>query len=417
MINEEIENGVLKRFKHKSKSPETIILGSDIEKIGEYAFSECKNVMEVILPQSLKEIDDRAFANSCIQEIVIPGHIRRIGKEAFANCKGLSYIELPNSVSEIDEGAFSGCVNLRRVVFKMDVIDNAFAIENEIKKISNRTFESCKALEKIEIPKYVETIGEYAFAACSSLKTIVIPKSVTTVEKGALAYCRSLSNVVFSSNISQMGDGVLMDCIELENVILACEISTVPKEMFARCRNLKNVIIAEGKEKIVNSVEDDAFVYCEELENVIFPQPLDYVGAFAFGMSEKLHAPLLNKYAYVGKFAFERSVDLHYAEENSEDSDKTKREMIYGFMMRAAKEFQSDSNIFNMLFNYGDRSIKIIADEEDNKTFSLYGCDKEGHIHSEQPLCIGGVDEIVSYLNDKNNIFDVMKQLDITENT
>lgn len=417
MINKEIENGVLKHFKYKSKSPETIILGSDIEKIGEYAFSECKNVTGVILPQSLKEIDDKAFANSCIQEIVIPNHIRRIGKEAFANCEGLSYIEIPNSVSEIDEGAFSGCVNLRRVVFATHVIDNTILCESQIKRIPNRAFEECKVLEKIEIPKYVESIGEYAFAACSSLKTIVIPESVTTVKKGALAYCRSLSNVVFSSNISQMGDGVLMDCIELENVILACEISTVPKEMFARCRKLKNVIISKGKEKIVNRVEDDAFVYCEELENVIFPQPLDYVGFFAFGMSEKLHAPLLNKYAYIGKFAFERSVKLRYAEENTEDSDKTKREMIYGFMMRAAKEFQSDSNIFNMLFNYGDRSIKIIADEKINKQYSLYGCDKEGHIHSEHPLCTGSVDEIVSYLNDKNNIDDAMKQVCFNENT
>lgn len=416
MINKEIENGVLKRFKDKPKGPTTIILGDEVKEIGEYAFSECRNIIQVILPLSLKEIGDRAFANSCIQEIVLSDNIERIGKEAFANCEGLTYIEIPNSVLEIDEGAFSGCINLRRVVFNTHVIDNTFVFENKIKKISARTFDSCKSLEKIEFPKYVETIGEHAFAGCSSLKTIVIPESVTTVKKEAFAYCKSLSNIVFSGNISEMGDGVFIDCIGLENVILSCEISAVPKEMFARCRNLKNVIITEGKEKVVNRVEEDAFIYCEELENVIFPRPLDYVGAFAFGVSEKLRAPLLNKHAYVGKFAFNKSVTLHFSEENSDNSDKTKRETIYEFMLRAAEEFKSEPQILKMLFSYGDLSIKIIADEENNKIFSLYGCDEDGNVSAKQPLCIGNVDEIVSFLNDKNNIDDVMKQILFNEN-
>ena len=405
----EIKNGVLEKYMTKPKGPTVIFLDSSVQKIGEYAFSECRNVMEIILHTGLESIDDRAFANSCIKAITIPGNIKRIGKEAFANCKGLQYIEIPFSITEIEEGAFSGCINLKRVVFRMHVVDNAVAFESRIRKISARIFEDCEALQEIKIPENVVEIGEYAFRHCRSLRTITIPESVVTIGKEAFSYCGELNNIVFPKNISQIGDGALMDCRELENVILSCNISTVPKGMFARCLSLKNVVITPGEHTAVRRVEEDAFVYCEKLENVIFSKPLEYVGSFAFGSCKNLkHAPALKTDAEIGKCAFMGCENLDYITECPDEKGKSDRKLIYEFMLRAADNFSRDTDVLEMLFSWGDYNMKFSADRANYGIYSVYGCDEDGNVRSAQPFCTGSVDEIVKYLNDKNNVDEVL---------
>lgn len=407
-VEKVIENGVLKKFTDKPKRPELLLLDNTVKKIGEYAFSECKNIIEIVLPVTLDEISDKAFANSCIKEIYITENIKRIGKEAFADCKGLQYIEIPFSVTEIDEGAFSGCVNLKRIVFKNSVVDNSVVFENRITKINDRTFENCEALQKIEMPKNITEIGEHAFCGCRNLKTVVIPDSVISVGKEAFAYCRSLKDIVFSKNISQMGDGALMDCMELENVILSCNISAVPKEMFARCLSLKNVIVTNGETTSVKRVEADAFVYCEKLENVIFSDALEYVGRFAFGLCKNLrHAPTLQVNAQIENCAFMDCYKLDYVAENN----NADRKHIYQFMLRAADNFNKDTAIFELVFCWGGYSIKFVADKADYGIYSIYGCDDDGEKQSECPVFTGSADEIVKYLNDKENIDNVLKSM------
>lgn len=84
-------------------------------------------------------------------------------------------------------------------------------------------------------------------------------------------------------------------------------------------------------------------------------------------------------------------------------------------MQRAAKDFEEDTKILTSLFCWGGFGIKIIADKTLYGIYSLYGCDEDGHIHVKHPLCIGNADEIISYLNDKNNINDVSRQICITD--
>jgi hypothetical protein len=41
-----------------------------------------------------------------------------IGEAAFSKCRELEYIEIPESVSQIDKWDFHGCNHLKKVVFK-----------------------------------------------------------------------------------------------------------------------------------------------------------------------------------------------------------------------------------------------------------------------------------------------------------
>ena len=62
---------------------ESIKIPSTALYIGEYAFSECDNLEEIILEEGIKRIGDLAFAGAPIESITIPSTVEEIEKDIF----------------------------------------------------------------------------------------------------------------------------------------------------------------------------------------------------------------------------------------------------------------------------------------------------------------------------------------------
>lgn len=120
--------------------------------------------MEVVIPNSVKIIGDRAFYNcKGITSVVIPDSVQEIGLWAFYECKALPHIIIPDSVQKIGQSAFEGCTALAAVV-----------IPDSVKEIRSKSFAECSSLTAIVIPASVQTIGPEAFLDCKSLRTVEI---------------------------------------------------------------------------------------------------------------------------------------------------------------------------------------------------------------------------------------------------
>lgn len=66
-----------------------------------------QDITDIIFPQSLEEIGERAFAGCTeLERLWIPGSVKRIGREAFWGCGKLRRVFLPASVAEIGHDAF-----------------------------------------------------------------------------------------------------------------------------------------------------------------------------------------------------------------------------------------------------------------------------------------------------------------------
>lgn len=63
----------------------------------------------IVIPKNVVEIGDNCFQNSNIIDCVIQGPIRTIPSDCFKNCKNLLEIHLPETVNKIESGAFDGC--------------------------------------------------------------------------------------------------------------------------------------------------------------------------------------------------------------------------------------------------------------------------------------------------------------------
>ena len=86
-----------------------------------------------------------------------------IGESAFSGCKGLTSVTIPNSLTSIGGSAFSGCSGLTSVT-----------IPNSVTEIGTSAFSGCTGLTSVTIPNSVTSIGDYAFRFCSGLTNLTI---------------------------------------------------------------------------------------------------------------------------------------------------------------------------------------------------------------------------------------------------
>ena len=100
------------------------------------------------------------YSNLKVKKIVIEDGVTSIGNSAFSNCRSLTSITIPNSVTSIEDYAFENC-SLTNIT-----------IPDSVTSIGNYAFSHCSSLTSITIPDSVTSIGTSAFDSCSSLKTI-----------------------------------------------------------------------------------------------------------------------------------------------------------------------------------------------------------------------------------------------------
>lgn len=88
----------------------SVIIGTDVTTIGNYAFSDCTELTSVTIPNTVKSIGDYAFYgcnNSNFNAIVIPDSVITIGEYAFKDCTKLRYIYIGKGIERIGAGAFN----------------------------------------------------------------------------------------------------------------------------------------------------------------------------------------------------------------------------------------------------------------------------------------------------------------------
>lgn len=163
-----IKDGVLISYKG---SDSTVEIPEGVTCIKKSAFYDNRNIVTVVLPESLLEIEEYGFANCTKLKSINLNVVKEIGAKAFDNCRELEHIELDN-ISVIREGTFYGCRNLEEVRFgNVELIeDNAF-YGYYIKSLTLPA--SLKALG-------VHVFGDYPCRTDSYL--IEIPKTVEKVE-------------------------------------------------------------------------------------------------------------------------------------------------------------------------------------------------------------------------------------------
>lgn len=85
----------------------------DVTSIAQYAFTSCKSLSSVTLPDSVTTLNSYCFSN-CISltSIEIPVGISKIPSHCFMFCSGLESVKCYGSITNIFQNGFGSCSNV-----------------------------------------------------------------------------------------------------------------------------------------------------------------------------------------------------------------------------------------------------------------------------------------------------------------
>ena len=199
-----------------------------------------------------------------------------IGNRAFYCCSDLTEVTIPQSVTSIGERAFAACRNLDSVT-----------INDAATSIGNRAFTECPLTTTLSLGKKITTIDDYAFYDCRGLTSVTIPQSVTSIGDYAFGECIHLKKLSFGeksfgenieTNIQTIGNDAFNHCNDLESVTIPQSVTSIGSEAFRFCNNMKSLAI-NGAIEVMGAY---AFAGCISLETISLGENIKTIGYHAF---------------------------------------------------------------------------------------------------------------------------------------
>ena len=169
-------------------------LPSSLKSIDVSAFNGCDGLTgEIIIPSNVTSISPSAFANcSNINSLtILSNKLSTISEECFSGCKKLSKVVLSNSVKFINYKAFNNCP-ITDIVFSTNLIS-----------IGTQAFYGFK-MSKLILPSKLTSIGELSFASNQSLTEVIISSSITEIGKNAFKQTQNLVTVRCNSTTAAL---------------------------------------------------------------------------------------------------------------------------------------------------------------------------------------------------------------------
>ena len=148
------------------------------DKLGDYAFYDCRVLTNLTIPSSVTSIGESAFEYcSGLTSLTIPSSVTMIWNYAFRYCSGLTSLTIPSSVTSIGSDAFSGCSSLTNLYY---IIDDEF--ETYLSKGHPYIDVNCgieyylndKKITSVVIPSTITELGKYAFQKSRDLTSVYV---------------------------------------------------------------------------------------------------------------------------------------------------------------------------------------------------------------------------------------------------
>ena len=211
--------------------------------------------------------------------------VTSIGYRAFSDCRSLTSVTIPNSVTSIGNAAFYGCTGLTSPVYNSTLFaylptsySGSYSIPDGIKEICGFAIYDCKGLTSITIPNSVTSIGYSAFQGCTGLTSVTIPNSVTTIGSSAFYECTGLTSITIPNSVTSIDGSAFYGCTSLTSVTIPNSVTSIGNSAFSGCTGLTSVTIGNS----VTSIGERAFYGCSSLTSVTIPNSVTSIGNQAF---------------------------------------------------------------------------------------------------------------------------------------
>lgn len=263
--------------------------GQEIYKIADEAFYE-SDITKVTIGKNVKEIGDYAFSESKnLKDVVFAegSQLEVFGDGVFYNCDGLVNINVPNTLKKLG----------RCVFFLLDSLVCEFDDFYGVKYIGNDEnpylilYDSVSTnIKDVVVNEDCRFIADYAFTYCSKLKNVEIPEGVLSIGDSAFYSCGSLTSIKIPSTVEYIGDATFNCSGNFEEMIVSennpyydsrenCNgiIETKTNTLIYGC---KTTVIPNT----VKAIRDKAYYGISGLQSIYIPKSVESIGEYVFSM-------------------------------------------------------------------------------------------------------------------------------------
>lgn len=168
---------------------------------------------DIVIPKTIEgykvsRIAAKAFAGSELQSVDIQAEITSLSESAF-ECSTVQRVVLPNTLKDIGDRAFYQCRSLTTINFC-----------EGLQKIGGEAF-SATQLGDITLPSTLTSIGSYSFASSFGNITSVKFTGPTSIGSDTFQSLTSLKSVDFGDKSTLIGGSAFYCCSNLTEVKLS----------------------------------------------------------------------------------------------------------------------------------------------------------------------------------------------------
>ena len=245
------------------------------------------------IPQGVEVIGERAFwENEDLVEIEFSNSLHTIEDEAFMSCLKLKEISLPNSVTSIGRKCFYGCESLSRILSL-----------GRVNIIKEGSFMGC-SIQLLSLPETLIEIGNDAFNSNNELEHITLPNCTKRLGNSCFAFS-SLKKVILNKELQEIGDFCFFKC-PIDKITIPSQVKVIGVNPFVGVKSVE----CNGNDRyasengLLYDKQDGTLIsqYCESEIGVF--QPISQIGSFAFYDSDVTDAFLGSNINKIAPWAF-----------------------------------------------------------------------------------------------------------------
>ena len=307
---------------YNCKNLKTINL-SNVESIGNYAFSNCLNLsIELNLPKLTGYF--RGFSYSGITKVVNLGYItimnssdssHELSDACLAQCQNLTEVNVPDTCTQI--GGMSNCPKLTTVNFN-----------NNVTIIRERTFYNDTSLITIGDVSKVTVIGDQSFIG-TTFTSLSFPSCTTLIGpylSNQFNNCKKLTTISFNDNFTGISNGAFNGCSSLISISTLSHVITIGSSAFYNCSSLKTVDLNSA----CTTIGDESFRDCSSLESIGDINSVTTIGYRVFHNCKVLKTIELTNITSIGNGAFNTCPSLKYLKINASSVPTVGSDILYG---------------------------------------------------------------------------------------
>lgn len=232
---------------------------SQLERIENYAFCNCKFLSSFFNFPNIKYIGINAFAFTRFSNALSFGSdFYKVEESAFLNCFLIPSISFSSSVPlEIGAKSFYQCSSVSTLIFKM----------TNTAKINDEAFYGLSKLQSVTFPNNIVSYGSYCFSVCG-IEQISFDNnkiSSSSFSTGMFKDCFNLRSLTIPSNVNIIGSLSLSN-ISVTNLDIPDSVREFGIQCFKSCVHLVSININSNSE--LNIINYGVFEGCSVFSKI-----------------------------------------------------------------------------------------------------------------------------------------------------